>query len=216
MTHFTIGIIAPPNVQNIERFIESQMEPYREHSNHEPYVCYSVEKAKADIERDILRLGRIIERQETGYDLEKCRTSLAYIRGTTPEQRYREYLDRHDTFNAKGEPLSTYNPKSKWDWYSIGGRWDGWITHNKLSSERGRNVGAKREEVSNNIATTEEAIKCGFVPHAIITPEGEWLERGRLGWFALLITENEEWDDEAQFYFESHPGHFVVILDAHI
>jgi hypothetical protein len=38
--------------------------------------------------------------------------------------------DRYDDESGcggTGEYETTYNPKSKWDWYSIGGRWNGWL-----------------------------------------------------------------------------------------
>ncbi len=216
MTHFTIGIIVPTDESEIESFIDEQMEPYYEHSESEPYVCYSVEDAAAEIERDIHRFERIIERKHPDYDLGKCRTMLAELRRTTPEKKYRQYLSGHESFNDKGEPLSTYNPDSKWDWYRIGGRWDGWITANEQSSDNGYNLGRRHESIENNIATTEEALKRDVIPHAIITPDEQWHERGEMGWWAILRTENENWDQQARGILSDHPGCRIVILDAHI
>lgn len=207
MTHFTVGIIVPEDkLPRIQDFITRQMDPYCEHSEVEPYVCYSVEKAAAEIERDIGRLERIIERQDPEYNLEKCGEIAARLRRATPEEKFREYVAHHETFNDQGEPLSTYNPDSKWDWYVIGGRWDGWITAKETSGER----------VQDNIALTEQAIARGIIPHAIVTPDGGWHERGQMGWFATLITENEDWDAQARAILTDHPGHHVLILDAHI
>jgi hypothetical protein len=177
MTHFTVGIIVPQGVNDVEGFIAGLMDPYYEHSDDEPYVCYSLEQAAAEIQRDINRLERIIERQDPEYDADKCRDLLAKLRSTTPEAKYAEYIQFHQTFDRQGRPISTYNPDSKWDWYSIGGRWDGWINDKETSSE----------SIADNTATTEHAIAREKIPHAIVTPDGEWLERGQLGWFASLI-----------------------------
>jgi hypothetical protein len=216
MTHFTVGIIIPLDESEIESFIAEQMERYYEHSDCEPYVCYSVEEAAAELERDIKRLERIIERQHPDYDLAKCRAMLAGLRRTTPERKYREHLRGHESFNDQGEPLSTYNPDSKWDWYRIGGRWDGWITGNEQSSDNGYNFAGCHETIENNMATTGEALDRNLIPHAIVTPDGLWHERGQMGWWANLITENENWDQEAKDILARHPGCRIVILDAHI
>lgn len=207
MTHFTVGLIVPEDeLPRLQDFTARQMDPYCEHDEVESYVCYSVEKAAAEIERDIVRLERIIERNDPEYNAEKCRELLAKLRRTMPEERYREYTQYHEHFNARGEPISTYNPDSKWDWYVIGGRWDGWINGKDTSGER----------VDDNTATTEQAIERNAIPHAIVTPDGRWHEQGKMGWFAVLITENEDWDAQAKQILASFPGYQILILDAHI
>jgi hypothetical protein len=176
MTHFTVGIILPHGVHDAEGFIAEVMEPYFEHADAEPYVCYTLERAAADLASTIHRLELIINRSY------------------------------HEQFNDQGEPVSTYNPDSKWDWYVIGGRWDGWIN----------DLDTSRESLADNTALTEEAIAREKIPHAIITPDGEWHERGQMGWWAMLLTENENWEQEARALLASYRGHRVVIVDAHI
>lgn len=207
MTHFTVAVIIPADkLDSAAEFAEWQMAPYCEHIEVAPYVCYSVEEARADIERDIHRLKRIIERSDPGYNLEQCRQSLAELKRTAPEARYRERLKFYESFNDEGQPLSTCNPDSKWDWFVIGGRWDGWINGNETSGE----------QFADNLATTESAITRGKIPHAILTPDQVWHEHGQLGWWGILITENEDWDAKAKEILSRYPGHHVLILDAHI
>ena len=46
------------------------------------------------------------------------------------EERLYEYGTRYDDpehLDEDGNRHSTYNPNSKWDWYSIGGRWNGML-----------------------------------------------------------------------------------------
>jgi hypothetical protein len=206
MTHFTVGIIVPQGVNDIQSYVVGQMDPYYEHSEAEPYVCYSVEQAKADLDRDIARFERIVERQDPDYDLEKCRQLLEQFRVTTPDDKYREYVAHHEHFNPEGEPISTYNPDSKWDWYVIGGRWDGWINDKETNSET----------VADNIASTADALRRNKIPHAIITPDGQWHEHGQMGWWGTLITENDGWESEAKALLARYPDCNVLILDAHI
>ena len=206
MTHFTVGVIVARGECDIESLIAKQMELYYEHDEAKPYVCYSVEQAAADLAGTIHRLELIISRKESSYDLAKCRENIEQLLSMTPEQKYLEYLQHHERFNALGEPISTYNPQSKWDWYVIGGRWDGWINGRETD----------RESVRDNTATIEQAIERGIIPHAIITPDGEWHEHGRMGWWAMLITENEDWETQAREILAGYPGYDLVILDAHI
>jgi hypothetical protein len=206
MTHFTVGIIVAEGVPDVETYIAEQMEPYYEHTEAEPYVCYSVEQAAGDIRRDIQRLEQILRRQDPDYNLDKCRDLLEKLRRTTPEERYAEYIRSHETFDDQGRPISTCNPDSKWDWYVIGGRWDGWINDKQTSGE----------SAIDNTATTEQTLARGKIPHAIITPDGEWHEHGRMGWWAVLLTENEDWDADARAILARYPGHRLVIVDAHI
>ncbi len=206
MTHFTVGIIVPQGVSHVEAFIAGQMDPYYEHGDAEPYVCYSVEQAAADIASAIHRLELIISRGEPLYDIAKCRENLEQLRRMTPEQKYADRIKHHEYFNECGEPISTYNPDSKWDWYVIGGRWDGWVNGKETSAESS----------TDNTATTDQVIARGKIPHAIITPDGRWHERGQMGWWATLITENENWQQDAKAILARYPGHRLVIVDAHI
>jgi hypothetical protein len=206
MTHYTVGIIIPKDERNIETYVATAMAPYDENTSVAPYVCYSVEHAKAELARDIQRFERIVERRDPEYDLTKCHEHLEVLRRTTPAQKYREYVEHHESFNRAGQPISTYNPASKWDWYVIGGRWDGWI-HGKETSN---------QSVADNIATTEQMLEHGKIPHALLTPNGQWHEQGQLGWWGILLTENDDWDAEARRILTDFPAHHVVIVDAHI
>jgi hypothetical protein len=108
------------------------------------------------------------------------------------------------------------NPKARWDWYRIGGRWDGWITGNQQSSDNGFNFDKKHETIENNIATTESALASDKIPHAIITPDGEWHDRGDLWLFGLTDIELQKCHEKLCKLLRKYPGHRLVVLDAHI
>lgn len=207
MTHFTVGIIVPEDkLPHARDYIAGLLAPFDEDRKVPPYVCYSLQEAAGDIEREIRRFRQILERQDPDYDLARCRQRLDELGRTTPEARYREYLGGHERFNERGEPISTANPAARWDWYVIGGRWDGWLNDRK----------SKSGSLADNMATTGEAIVRGKIPHALVTPDGRWHERGQMGWFAVLLSENEGWDAEARSILAGHPGCRLVIVDAHI
>lgn len=206
MSHFKVAIIIPPHVDYIDGYVVEQMSPYDENQSVAPYVAYSVEDAAKDLKETIHRLEMIVSRKEPRYDIEKCRQDIERLRNTTPEQYYQEAISHYDIFNDDGEPLSKYNPSSKWDWYVVGGRWDGWINDRDSSGER----------LTDNMATTENAIARNKIPHAIVTPDGFWHEHGEMGWWGIMMTENDNWVQEAMRLFARYPGHQVLIIDAHI
>jgi len=110
-----------------------------------------------------------------------------------------------DNCHGTGEYLTIYNPKSKWDYFVIGGRYDGWIGDGK-----------------NTLASSEflASIEAGLtgVPFALVTPDCEWHERGRMGWWAIVSDEKskEKWRDEVIDLVKQHPNCIVVALDCHI
>ena len=91
------------------------------------------------------------------------------------------YIDQQMAPYDENRPFgrNLANPVARWDWYRIGGRWDGWITGNPQSSVYGFNFDKKHETVQNNIATTEAAFISRRIPHAI-TPRREMARSRRL------------------------------------
>jgi hypothetical protein len=134
-----------------------------------------------------------------------------------------------DECKGTGKSTSTYNPKSKWDWYRIGGRWDGVIRNRPAESdERGGNHGAKHEQIQNNMIPLSEVgqtrgnqwiaeITDSWIPFAILGPDGSWHEKGKMGWWACVSNEKEDWPSQARALFERYrEGHYAVALDCHI
>jgi len=100
--------------------------------------------------------------------------------------------------DGKGKYQTSYNPKSKWDYYLEGGRWNG-AWH-----------GSNRSVVSD--------IPAGWSPYAAVTPDGEWHAVGRMGWFAISFDRkpDEEWIAEWERIREHYRDHQAVLLDCHI
>lgn len=125
--------------------------------------------------------------------------------------------------NGTGIDHSTYNQRSKWDWYVIGGRWDGKAAgiedkRRKQSKDGGFNFGDKHHQIKHNHATVDDLIKQKIVPLALITPDGEWNESGKMGWFGIHYDKMPEkkWEDLVMEIYKAHPNHYGVGLDCHI
>ena len=101
--------------------------------------------------------------------------------------------------HGTGQRETTRNPDSKWDWWVIGGRWNGAF-------------GGKNE------TTVGEILACGVVPFAIVTPDG-WAERGEMGWFACVSNEKPpgEWEQAAKALLgRLDPAAKAFVIDCHI
>lgn len=65
----------------------------------------------------------------------------------------------------------------------------------------------------------EDARNSAICPFAFITPEGEWVEKGQMGWWACVSNEKDQKDWNKQFsdYFDSLPDDIMInLVDCHI
>ena len=104
MTHFIVLVIVPKEVYTqgqaaVESYIENVLAKYSEHLEVEPYISKTKDEVEATYE------------QQKG-------------RYTTLEE-FREDWYGKAQFDNDGNLLTTYNPDSLFDWWEIGGRWDG-------------------------------------------------------------------------------------------
>lgn len=118
--------------------------------------------------------------------------------------------------DTDGNLLSTYNPCSKWDWYSIGGRWSGFLPLKERDSE-------------GNPLTTNEAyfhevdweylLTHQFAPFCFVTEDGEWFDKGEMGWWGIATNEKPEddWDKQFKDYLDKVDSDcLVTVIDFHI
>lgn len=105
-----------------------------------------------------------------------------------------------ETCGGTGKCTDTYNPKSRWDWYQIGGRWNGELPN-----------GANEMPVS-------ELLNTPYFPFAVLTPDGEWHEKGRMGWWGTVSNEvrEETWRDTVLELYCKHVDCTLVLVDVHI
>lgn len=105
-----------------------------------------------------------------------------------------------------GTYRSTRNPKSKWDWWTEGGRWPG-----QFKGEDSATVAKVR---SMRDGDTKK-----FTPFALVDAAGEWHERGRMGWFACVSDEKDAdtWAESVGALLAAAPEDTTVTaVDCHI
>lgn len=103
--------------------------------------------------------------------------------------------------HGTGTYRSTYNPLSKWDWWSVGGRFFGW---------------GDQADAPHIVKVTD--LPADWDAWAIVTANGEWHEKGKMGWWAMSSDEKEkgEWDAIRYEIISGHQQHYAALVDAHI
>lgn len=145
------------------------------------------------------------------------------------EKRIRELTRKHPMYNkpdpkcseCKGSGIekTKYNPRSKWDWYVIGGRWDGEITGKaRPSRDNGFNFGDEHHQVSYNNNKVNTMIEKKVIPYALVTPRGKWVQRGQMGWWGMSSDEEspEEWTKRVLKLYEKYKDNIAIGVDMHI
>lgn len=139
------------------------------------------------------------------------------------------------------------NPNAKWDWWVEGGRWNGWLV--KKNGEKCNRClvkeldfdGMKKAELEDRakyydkeikksepffwgykqIPTRDEyvyGVEISVSPYAVLH-DGEWIEKGEMGWWGIddpHYTE-EDWEKKFQEFFKTlDPETEIAIVDCHI
>jgi len=113
MSHFTVAVLTE-KIENLEEMLE----PYNENIEVKPYIYQTKEEI---IKKAKERKERILKDEKKGKEIKDWEKE--YINAKTDEELYQIEKDDYEKYDENGNELSTYNPKSKWDWYDVGGRW---------------------------------------------------------------------------------------------
>lgn len=231
MSHFTVAVITK---KNSRKEIEKILEPYWEELEVEPYIG----ETKEQLIKNAKRLQKLyLERQEKGESMSEYESK--YINATTDEELYEAYKDEDEKYDEQGNRLTTYNPKSKWDWYSIGGRWNKVLLTNKdnkdVLEEQDFGLfnycddketidgykwvnGAKIKDI--NFEKMNEGKEKPFYTWALVD-EIDWYEQGKMGWWATSDATNESTNTFAKQFQEyinnlDNQEKYLTIVDCHI
>lgn len=215
MSHYTVGVVIPGFVDedDIETYLHQMLSPFNENLEVEPYIAYTKE--------ELLEAYKEYEEH-----LKK--------RGDDDIASFEEYSEDYTGYglDEEGNALSRYNTNSKWDWYVIGGRWDGLIETKEskdLNYARIKDILFEKEfndiELANLKKEYNQLIKEGdfytpeyykerfptfesfvksrnFSTYALLDEEGTWHEPGKMGWFGMSNSTPEEEKDFKNTYMD--------------
>ena len=245
MSHFTVVVALPESsvaAVGINESLNEVLAPYNENREVERYVKYTKEEAIAK-ERE-----EIIDYRDNGLYAEYLADPEKYVSEHGHHESHIEYLltgfpeklthlddedwlyeqairwEEPDDLDDKGGITSTYNPKSKWDWWVIGGRWSKTVFNaTPLGMKKDEFFGGEYEyfeEDGVDVVQVENLNKDTLrAPYAFVDLEGNWNEKGEMGWFGMSSNEmdQEDWDAVYRRFVESlDPGTTLVLVDAHI
>jgi len=225
MSHFTVMIIGEDP--------ESQLAPFDENLETPRYVEYTRDQMIAKVRGEIeeYKNERYAEflADPKKYKLGKSIEHINYLENEFPkklnwtdDECYKEGIEYYseDEIGSDGEVYSTSNPKSKWDWYSLGGRWSGMI---KLKDGAKGNTG-RGSLVMQNEAGIDQAKKGDILNfNELITfaliKDGQWFEKGEMGWWGVVSNkkDQEAWNNELLKLIKELPDETLIsIYDCHI
>lgn len=142
---------------------------------------------------------------------------------------------RFSYLSKQWEEYSRYNQNSKWDWYQVGGRWNECIktkngkfvneckfgdidltdfTDDDYEKEPAKDIfGEEYRKLKDEV---EWHHTISNMPFCIVI-DGEWFERGKMGWFGISCDNNENWEKDANKLLENIPEDSdVYLVDFHI
>lgn len=126
MSHFCVAVVTK---NNDYKEIEKILEPYWEEKQVEPYVYTT----KEDLIKNAKEYQQsLIEHFKDNPKDTASAYQQKYLDAKTDEDFYKAArTESDDHYDTDGNELCTYNPDSKWDWYSIGGRFNNTLIINK-------------------------------------------------------------------------------------
>jgi len=144
---------------------------------------------------------------------------------------------RVSPISGKWEEYSTYNPDSKWDWWDDGGRWNctiktksGELVNQCLLGEIDwsdfKDSDYCKKPAKNWKGETYRKLKKGVewhftksdLPFCFVV-DGEWIEKGKMGWWAMTSNEmsDEDWQKKMFDVLDKLPEDSeVYLVDFHI
>lgn len=132
------------------------------------------------------------------------------------EEAWKEVLSWGYELDEDENLLSTYNPNAKWDWYCVGGRWNGFLVLKERAKDG--SIIEVNEAYFSDI-DWDYMKEWNRIPFCFVNEDGEWYEKGEMGWFA--ITTNEVDKDTWRAAFEEYISTvkddcLVTVVDFHI
>ena len=203
-------------------FWESNLDPYDEGLEVEPYVAYTKEEAIDEVKQrhasNYEWAIKALEHQSTTERQRKHAESvvekglfISYEDAWKVAQEWGYEIDEEENL------LSRYNPDSKWDWYSIGGRWHSYLYLKEVDDD-GNAI--KVDQASFGEIDWNYMIDNGTIPFCFVTEDGDWVEKGEMGWWGSVSNEtsSESWKETFKRYINSieDTDCLVTAIDFHI
>ena len=201
---------------------ESNLDPYDEGLEVEPYVAYTKEEAIDEVKQrhasdyewavTALKNESIAEQQRKHAEsIIERGLFISYEDAWKVAQEWGYEIDEEENL------LSRYNPDSRWDWYSIGGRWHSYLYLKELDDNGDR---VRADQATFGEIDWDYMIDNNVTPFCFVTEDGEWVEKGKMGWWGMVSNEtpSDSWKETFKRYINSieDADCLVTAIDFHI
>lgn len=127
MSHYTVAVIT--KTDDITE-LEELLAPFDENIEVEEYVYRTKQQIIDDVknrkEEYLAKIKKASKQELRDFLTDRKYHYMRNILNLYSDDDFYNFEHYDDcSYNKNGDELSTYNPNSKWDWYSIGGRWSG-------------------------------------------------------------------------------------------
>lgn len=216
MSHFVTTVLIPLSTPSefVESAVAALLAPFDENIEVEEYPtdCYCLDNIarRAGMAAADKEIGIFSELRERYWALPETERPewTAYI---APYEAAAARVEQSHPLYQKPDPdcedcqgtgtrLTTYNPDSQWDWWVIGGRWEGWMSQTNSAPVTALLQGEEK------------------IFFALVTPDGQWHGRGEMGWFGMTANEkaDDAWAKEVHELLQDYPDSLAVACDLHI
>ena len=201
---------------------ESNLDAYDEGLEVEAYVAYTKDEAidevkknkAANYESAIVALNKSDIPESSRKHFESVVDQglfISYEDAWEEAKKWGYQIDENENL------LSTYNPDSRWDWYSIGGRWSGFLCTKEKDNE-GNPIRVNQAPFKD--IDWDYMLDNNVTPFCFVTEDGEWVEKGEMGWWGMVSNEtpNESWKETFKRYVDNieDADCLVTVIDFHI
>lgn len=201
---------------------ESNLDQYDESLEVEPYVAYTKEEAIDEVkQRYASDYEWAVKALENTSTIEQQRKQAESIieRGLfiSYEDAWKVVQEWGYEIDEEENLLSRYNPDSRWDWYSVGGRWHPYLYLKELDDNGDR---IKVDQATFGEIDWDYMIDNDVTPFCFVTEDGEWVEKGEMGWWGMVSNEtpSDSWKETFKRYINSieDTDCLVTAIDFHI
>lgn len=207
MSHYAVAVF-----HREDQDIDELLAPYSENIEVAPYIRFTYDEA-----------------------VDYVRKNYTDYADKSDDECWHVLADKYEKTDDLGNIYSTYNPKSKWDWYCVGGRFTDEFVEGDEDYVKNIDFSPDKEQYEEAIKYWEEYIAknnnlffkqsyylerygtaqkyaelvSAFGTYAVVTPDGEWHAPGNMGWFGV----STESDDEYRDWYEHYKERFIDTAD---
>lgn len=235
--HYSVLVAVDGSVKeaDVEKEVARLLEPFNEHTEVEPYaIDPAVQKWHDTWEESLAKAKK--------WHAENQQKALAgkgepwFSPRVEDEWTDLQYLNWYGGEDENSGPwvedgnggyveMSTYNPLSKWDYWIIGGRWDGYLNQVPNGHDEHPVWGKTPLYKDGKNVIRRRDLRRPQSTYAYLTKEGEWVEKpdADVDWSdrdaanSRLGEVQAEWDKAVAEYLLKVPGEdWLVVVDIHI